>query len=461
MKTLKGKEFLGPVLLISILLFSNFSQTAYISQPRNHNLEQQVNLLVEPLIDSSIAAGAIVGVMRNDSILLIKSYGMADVELNAPLSQDASFEIGSTTKQFTAAAVMQLVERGLIQLNDPVNKYINFNSKPHQVTIEQLLNHTSGIKPPPRNEYLSIIRSNYPRDTLLRLLENGGFNFEPGTAMNYSNMGYFILGQLIEKVSGKDYETYLEENILSKAKMTNTYYSDAETVRKERAHGYNNLQNKNILTRAELPYYRWTYSAGALSSTVKDLLAWNKALHNSEHIVSKKIYNQFITPGQLKDGSALRYANGLQILTYKGHRMIGHGGSGSGFLSQICYFPDEKLTIVTMQNTYRPVSEADLAYAIADKILPAKKDNLPVEPVKDLSIFRGTYKGALEINVEVAGNQLVIRRLGQKDWDTLTYMGNGRWSLKNDFYSFGIKDGQVKELYWDAIYAFLPLHKSN
>ncbi len=420
-------------------------------------LETMVDSLVNPLINNSKIAGMAVGIMRNDSVLLLKSYGYADLEFNVLLPVTASFEIGSMTKQFTAVAIMQLVEKGLLKLDDNLNKYLTLNFKNENVTIRQLLSHTSGISEPRLGD---IIYHIYPRDTLLRLIEKGKFDFKPGAAMMYNNTGYIMLGLIIEKVAGQTYEEYLNKNIFSKAGMTNTYMSDLETIKKNRAHGYNNVSKDGKLTRAEQPYFYWTFSAGELSSTVEDLLRWNRVLHRSELLLKKETYKEFVAVGALNNGTQLRYAKGLQTLKYKGYNVIGHGGSGSGILCDSRYFPEQNLTIITLQNTYRQASESEITYSIADNLLPLKKE--PAEKYKgDLSIYKGIYKGILDITVDVVESKLIIKRSWQTTGDTLTYIGNQKWSLGNDQYSFKIENAKVKEMHWDPISAYIILTKVN
>lgn len=453
MKFCKRRDLLFTVAIV-LLAFSCANQ--YNDRGKTERLEEIVDILIQPLIDSSEIAGITVGVMRNDSILLLKSYGYADLEFNVPLPVNASFEIGSITKQFTAVAVMQLAEKGLIKLDDKINEYLSFNLK-EEITIRQLLTHTSGIKEARLGD---LVYHDYPRDTLLRLVEKQGLDFIPGTMMMYNNTGYKILGLLIEKVTGQTYEEYVANNLFLKSGMTNSYLADLETVRKFRAHGYNNISKDGKLKRAEQPYFHWTFSAGALSSTTEDLLKWIQALHQSEKLLKNETYQELITAGQLNDGTALRYAMGLQVFKYKGYNVVGHGGSGSGILCDSKYFPEQKMTIITLQNTYRRTSESEILYSIADKLLPLKNE-LKNKFEGDLSMYKGIYKGALEINVDVVDSKLIIKRPWQTTGDTLRYAGNHKWILGSDEYSFKVENEKVKEMHWDPIYAYIILNKSD
>ena len=451
---MKFCELKNLLVSFTLLLIAFSCESQSISRTKTERLEKFVDTLVQPLIDRAEIAGIAVGVMRNDSILLLKSYGYADLEFNVPLPVNASFEIGSITKQFTAVAIMQLVEKGFIKLDDKISEHLYFNLK-EEITIRQLLTHTSGIK---EHQLGDMVYHDYPKDTLLRLVEKKELDFKPGIMMMYNNTGYKILGLLIEKITGQTYEEYITGNFFEKLNMTNSYLADLETIKKFRAHGYNNIRKDGKLTRAEQPHFYWTFSAGGLSSTTEDLLKWIQALHQSEILMKKESYHQLIAAGQLIEGISLRYAMGLQVLNYKGYDVIGHGGSGSGILCDSRYFPDQNLTIVTLQNTYRRASESEISYSIADKLLPLKS-RIKKKFEGDLSRYKGVYNGILQVTVDIVDSELVIKKPGQTTGDTLYYIGDQKWLLGTDEYSFKEENGKVKEMHWNLISAHFILEK--
>ena len=425
-------------------------------------LEQQIDSVVQPMIDSSKIVGLVIGVMRHDSLLLIKPYGKADLEFDVPMPANASFEIGSVTKQFTAVAVMQLVSKGLIKLDDPVDKYITFKTK-YPITIRQLLHHTSGIKDVPK-QLMRSVNSHYPkldRDTILRLIEKEGFEFEPGTGIQYSNKGYFTLGLLIEKVSGISYATYLADNVFKPAGMTNTYYTEespAQRVRKNRAHGYNDIPEWSkdfFIAEPSNPY--WSFAGGALSSTVEDLLRYNHALHKGNKILDRKTYLELLSTDTLKDGTRLRYAKGTQVYNYKGHQLLEHGGAISGFIAKLMYFPAQDLSIVELQNLFN-YGRNELAHRVADKLLEPR---LPHKVDFDLAPYKGDYVlGGLTIKIHIEGNNLVIYKNWRNITETLTYAGDGKWaSSGSDLYSFKSEGGEVKGIVLDAVAEILKFTK--
>jgi CubicO group peptidase (beta-lactamase class C family) len=229
------------ILLPAIVIIACVSScdTTTTRKPDASSLERKLDSLVNPLVDSSKFAGVAIAVYRDNKPVLVKSYGYADLEFNVKLPADASFEIGSITKQFTSVAILQLVEQGKLSLEDDFTKYVKFDTKGRKVTVRQLMNHTSGIKGYTELPFFeSFMIHKYKRDTLLRIVEKEPFDFEPGEALIYNNTAFFILGLVIEKASGISYDEYVKKNIFGPAGMNTSYYCDERKAIKNRAHGY-------------------------------------------------------------------------------------------------------------------------------------------------------------------------------------------------------------------------------
>jgi len=452
------------ILLLVILFLVYACDTPSVSKESyDISLEEMVDTLVQPYIDSLQIAGLAIGVARNDTVLLLKSYGYADLEFETPLPVSASFEIGSVTKQFTAVAILQLVDKGLLNLGDDITEYLDFDTKGREVTIEQLLNHTSGIKGytemPSVSDYIYF---EYPRDTLLRIVEQEEFDFEPGDAMIYNNTGYFMLGLIIEEVTGMAYEEYLVENIFSVAEMENSYYCDERLIRKNKAYGYDTEEGK--LLKAGYLDHTWPFAAGSLCSSVEDLLRWNHLLHETDQLLDRESYEYLITPSKLNNGIDLRYAKGLSVDEYKGIAEISHGGGINGFLSDARYFPDNGLIIVTLINSTGPVSPARISNRVADHLLPIQEIEYNEHYSGDLSVFAGEYKGRsrgrdMEVIIDAGEEILTIELYGSID--TLDYAGDKKWALGNSFISFVEEEGNVSELHYDAGAGYYILKKQE
>jgi len=411
-------------------------------------------------LDSVKAAGIAIAVFKGDEKLLVKSYGFSDLELDVKLPVNASFEIGSVTKQFTAAAILQLAEQNKLSLNDEMTKYINFNTQGKKVTIRHLLSHTSGIKgytELPEFENLSKLK--FSRDSLLRLVEKQPFDFDPGEALIYNNTGFFILGLIIEKITGLTYEEYVRKNLFDPAGMKNSYYCSENKLIKNRAHGYDT--DDKGLVRAGYLNHTWPYSAGSLCSTVEDLIAWNKALHQGK-ILKSPMYAELLMPTLLNDGTATHYAKGITVTDFHGHRMISHGGGINGFLSENRYFPEEKLNIAILVNSTGPVSPGSIADRIANWLLNPIPETTS-EFNGSLSRYTGIYKGrtrGADMTVSVTNNDstLLVQMGGNKPMP-LKYKEKDNWSDGYSTYMFTGLDTAIHEMRIDQTYGYYILKK--
>jgi CubicO group peptidase (beta-lactamase class C family) len=414
-------------------------------------LEAKIDSIVTPLIDSSKIAGVAVAVFKDNKPVMLKSYGFADLEYGVQLPVNASFEIGSVTKQFTAVATLQLAEQGKINLDDDITKYIKFDTKGKKVTVRQLLNHTSGIKGYTELPmFESLAAHKYKRDTLLRLVEKEPFDFEPGEALIYNNTGFFMLGLIIEKVSGISYEEYIKKNLFEKAGMTDSYYCNETKIVKNRAHGYQ--MGKDGLARADYLDHTWPYAAGSLCSTVVDLVRWNDALHHGK-ILGEEAYKEFISPSALNDGTPTHYAKGITVTEENGRKMIAHGGAIPGFFAENNYFPDENVSVVVLLNTIGPVGGGTIVDPIIDTLFPEAKMEKS-QFTGDRSKYAGKYSGPArgkQLSVVVTSNDssLVIQRDTDKP-ETLEFVSDDTWSNGREkflFTSDGLKIDQVYGFY--------------
>ena len=423
------------------------------------DFEIYADSLFKSSLDSTKIAGGAILVHQKGKTLLKKSYGQASLELEVPMPENAHFEIGSVTKQFTAAAILKLVEAEKLSLEDDFTQYLKFDTKGREITIDQLLNHTSGIASYTEiEEFGSLVPQELPRDSLLRILETKDFLFEPGEALIYNNSAYFFLGLIIEKVSGKTYEEYLKEIIFDPLGMQDTYYCSTRKVVKNKAYGYDyspeGLQQKQYLS------HNWPYAAGSLCSTTEDLLIWMTAIHNGK-LLSEGQYQQLITPKTLKDGTPVRYAMGISNFNNYGNQEISHGGGIPGFLTETKYFPEQDLYIICLTNTAGPHGGGFFVDNIMWELLE-KKDYESVALDFDLKKIEGMYSGQTRgrtqnVEVKAIADAITIEFNKNGKIDTLdTYIGNHTWMDGNT--TVFIKDGISQT---DQIYGHYILKKSN
>jgi CubicO group peptidase (beta-lactamase class C family) len=312
------------------------------TMPNDSQIKTKVDEYMKATLQFDRFSGSIL-IARNGQPIVSKGYGMANIELDVPNTPETVYRLGSITKQFTAMAIMMLQERGKLNVNDPVCKYLADCPTTWQpITIKNLLTHTSGIQ-----NYTDL--ADFTKTTVLpassaqmiTLLRDKPLLFSPGEKYLYSNSGYFFLGTIIEKVSGKNYADFLQENIFAPLGMKSTGYDMPQRIIKNRAAGYQS-ENGEIINAA---YMDMTvpFAAGAMYSTTGDLLLWDQALY-TEKLISKKSLTETFTPFK---GS---YGYGWNISKRFDRTIIAHGGGIYGFVTQISRFPDDKVTVIVLSN---------------------------------------------------------------------------------------------------------------
>ncbi|WP_224485396.1 serine hydrolase domain-containing protein [Robertkochia aurantiaca] len=403
-------------------------------------LEVYADSLYQASLDSTKIAGGAILVAKGDSVLLDKTYGYASLELQTPMPEEPVFEIGSVTKQFTAVAILKLVQQGKLKLYDDFTKYVEFDTGGRTVTIHQLLNHTSGIESyTDMPEFWPLSTESHPRDSLLRVVENKGFIFEPGEALIYNNTGYFLLGLIIEKVAEMPYEEFLQKEIFDPLEMHNTSYCSTKKVTSNKVYGYNlgedGLEQKPYLD------HTWPYAAGSLCSSTRDLYMWMYSLHNGR-VLPDNLYEELISPKALKDGTPVRYAMGLTNFKDHNHPMISHGGGIHGFLSDTRYLPEEDLYIISLVNTAGPHGGNFFAEHIQWQLLDKETEMTSQDQDMDLAELEGTYAGQVRgqqvnLNITQEEDKLLFSPEDSEETDTLEiYAGKGRWLKENQIFHF-------------------------
>ena len=338
--------------------------------------------------------GAAVLVIKDGKVVLRKGYGLANVELGVPLGPGDVFELGSITKQFTAAAVLLLQEQGKLRVEDEITKYLpDYPTHGEKITIENLLTHTSGITNYTNlPEWFPRIREDMPLPALIGLFKDKPLDFKPGTQWNYSNSGYILLGAIIEKASGKSYEQLVEEEIFQKLGMSQSRYNHPEEVVPHRVAGYEG-RGKEI-SNAKYLSMTQPYAAGSLISTVDDLAKWDRALE-SDALLTRASRDRMFTRYTLSTGKPVAYGYGWGVADFLGRRLIQHGGGIFGFVTAELRVPEEKLFVAILSNnTASGASPEDLGMRIVAKALgQALEDRKSVElDTRTLDEYVGVYR---------------------------------------------------------------------
>ena len=352
-------------------------------------------------------------VAKGGTIVLEKSYGMANIELDVPNTPTTKFRLGSITKQFTATAILQLQEKGSLSVKDTACKY--FDRCPDawkSITIQQLLSHTSGIPSytdDPEFAKPRFMRAPLTPPEILLLSKDKPLEFDPGTKWKYDNSGYIFLGVIVEKVSGEKYADYLAKHIFGPLGMNDSGYDRSQTILKNRAEGYS--PSGIGFANAEYLDMSLPYAAGSLYSTVRDMYLWDRALY-TDKVLSKPSRDQMFTP--VKND----YGYGVMLAPMFKHKQIGHGGGINGFSTHIARFPDDDAAVIVLSNNMAG-NASGIATALSGELfgekitLPGERKEITLES-KFLDRYAGDYQvGPLLITVTNEGGHLMVHPKGQ------------------------------------------------
>lgn len=337
--------------LIGLCLFIIQSASAQtVVTPSAQEITAKVDEYMKAAVEFELFSGSILIALDGEPIIS-KSYGMANVELDAPNTPSTVFRLASLSKQFTATAIMMLQERGKLNVHDFACKYLAECPMAWQpITIRHLLTMTHGIPNISAAEIGSLRGLPIPMDQWYEVTSKKPLEYTPGEKFKYLNAGYTVLGLIIERVSGKSYGEFLRENIFTPLGMQRTDYEDPLRIIKNRAIGYKQLPGDPI---ANVPYREIIrmYAAGGIHSTTEDLLLWDKALY-TDKLLSKKSRDEMFTPFKdMYPGKS--YAYGWWTSQKFGRQEIAHGGNATGFITYIARYPADRVTVIVLSNNER------------------------------------------------------------------------------------------------------------
>lgn len=349
--------------------------------------------------------GCALGIIRAGEILYQKGYGRADLEHDVPIDGSTVFDIGSTSKQFTAACVLLLIREGKLDLEDDVRKYIpSLPEYNRTIRVRHLIHHMSGIR-----DYLNLavlsgrpVTNDYSEDEIIDLLSRQrGLEFRTGSKFGYSNSGYLLLGEIVRIVSGLSLREFAQNHIFGPLGMTHTLFRDdfSEVIPK-RATAYSSVPDDGGF-RINVSIWD-VVGDGAVFTNINDLALWDRQFYESQLPGGKEFIEELTTPGKLdkKVGSQSSYAYGLSIGDFRGQRTISHGGAWGGYRAEMLRFPDRCLTVVVLANLGN-IAATDLAYRAAGILLEeelqpetASSSESPIAaPLEvDVADWRGFYR---------------------------------------------------------------------
>jgi D-alanyl-D-alanine carboxypeptidase len=346
---------------------------AHAQTPDDKNLAASIDRVAAAAVAAGESPGLEVAVVKGGKAVLVKSYGSANLEQHVPVTNNSVFRIGSVTKQFTAVALLLLAEEGKLSLQDKLSKYYPNFPRASDITLEEMLHHTSGI-------YNYTSEPNFAVDGMIHrstdeMVEFIGKlpktqDFEPGTNWSYSNSAYFILGGVVEKAAGEPLATVFKTRLFTPLGMTHSALDDETEIVAGRASGYSGA-GPGKFTNAPFISMSIPGGAGSVRSTASDLATWNAALYGGKNLKPASLA-AMLTPGKLSSGensggaiakmmAAARapaaappakqeYGYALFLTEEEGHRKIDHGGGIYGFSASLSEFPDDKTTVVVLSN---------------------------------------------------------------------------------------------------------------
>jgi CubicO group peptidase (beta-lactamase class C family) len=348
-------------------------------------------LLDEQKLDRD-GPGVTVLVARGEQLLYKGARGMASIELGVPLQPDHLMRIGSVTKQIAAAALLKQIDEGKARLDDPLSKFLPDYPNGSQITLLQLLNHTSGVK-----SYTGIsgymhnpIRRDLTTAELVKEFKDQPADFAPGEKWAYNNSGYVLLGAVVEAISGKSWHQSIDDLLLRPAQITSVHYQAGDKLFKGMAQGYT-LNGQREVAPAGLLSMTQPHAAGALIANTEGLWRWNQALHGGK-LLSKASYERMITP----EGAAKphHYGFGIGTGTLRDQTLLSHGGGIHGFGSLLSYVPQSQVTVVILRNSDTSGFATDLvsrklaAFAMGE---PFPEQTPVAVPAEQLKSAEGLY----------------------------------------------------------------------
>ncbi len=378
-----------------------------------------------------VMPGCAVGVVQNQELAYANGFGMANLDYNLPITPTSNFYLGSVGKQFTAAAIAHAVRAGHLSLDDPIQKWLpQIPEYERTITIRNLIHHTSGIR-----DYLGLWNLSGKRledvhsieETLELIARQRNANFAAGDEYLYSNSGYFLLSEIIERATDMSLREYMQQHFLGPLGMGRSRFNDDRLeVMDQRVVGYQATEDGYQVSH---PWNFDKVGSGGMYSSIEDLADWDRNYY-TEEVGGPGFTDQLVQRGVLTNGTVLPYAFGLTHGEYRGLKTIGHGGSLAGFRSMLLRFPDQETTVLVLCS-YPTANPGMRAQRVADVVLTsqlapveaaegATVDATPTPTVEltteQLEAFVGHWRASMGIEVEIVreGDQLIFIQSGNR-----------------------------------------------
>jgi D-alanyl-D-alanine carboxypeptidase len=386
--------FMKRFLILVLLLFACFANANAQTQLPD-DTQQKIDKVATDALAKTGVPSASVALVKDGQIVYLHAYGNARLDPVVPAAPEMRYSIGSNSKQFTATAILLLQEQGKLSLDDKVGKFIPDLTRANEVTIRQLLSHTSGYQDYWPQDYVmpSMLRPTTARN----ILDNWArkpLDFEPGTKWQYSNTNYVIAGLIVEKASGQPLLQFLQQKVFAPLNMKNVADIDNAKLGDTDPTGYLRYA-LGPLRPAPKEGFGWLFAAGELAMSAEDLAKWDIGIINQK-LLKPASYQQFETEVLLRNGLGTNYGLGVDIRSEFGHRSVSHSGEVSGFTSENVVFPDERVAVVVLTNQDASDVSGAIASGIAPLLLARDDPTTPAKLAQARKIFEGLQHGTID-----------------------------------------------------------------
>jgi CubicO group peptidase (beta-lactamase class C family) len=383
------------VLIVVVIMLSLLSGANVDAQDLSPELRSKIDKLATKVLADSGVPSASIAVVKDGKIVYLNAYGSARLDPKTAATIGMRYSIGSISKQFTAVAMLLLQEQGKLSLDDKVAKFIPDLTRANEVTIRQLLSHTSGYQDYwPQDYVMPMMLQPVTARKILDTWARKPLDFEPGTKWQYSNTNYVIAGLIIEKASGKPLLQFMRERLFSPLGMTSVANIDEKKLGDTDPTGYMRYA-LGPLRVAPKEGPGWLFAAGELAMTAEDLAKWNISIMDQK-LLRPESYRELEREAQLNNGMGTRYGLGVSLATEAEHRAVSHGGEVSGFVSESIVFPDERVSVVALTNQDASSAAGEIAHGIVPFLFEQNDPATPEKLEQARKIFDGLQRGTID-----------------------------------------------------------------
>lgn len=433
---------LGMALVASVLLGgSAFTQT---SSQLPSEMQQKIDDAAREVLARTGVPSASVAIVKDGQTAYVQAYGKAKLEPIQAAQPDMRYAIGSISKQFTASAMLLLQEEGKLSLNDKVGKFIPSLTRANEVTIRQLLSHTSGYQDYYPQDYTPpLMMKPTTAEQIMEGWARKPLDFDPGTRWQYSNTNFVIAGAIIEKVSGMGLLEYLQKKVFAPLGMDKVANVDQKKLEDTDPTGYMRY-GLGPLRPAKAEGPGWMFAAGELAMPASELAKWDISIIDRK-LMKPESYKQFETEIVLANGVGTRYGLGVAVRSESGHRILEHSGEVSGFTAENMVFPDDRAAIIVLTNQDAAEAGSDIAKQIEPMLLEVKDPATPAKLEEAKKIFAGLQQGAIDRSLLTDDANFYFNEQALKDFQS----GLGPLGTPQEFSAIGhtLRGGMTERSY--------------